>query len=55
MAKLLYDYWFVQFDFPMTAEQATSLGQPELEGNPSRTLLLRVNLFFLCGLTKNQS
>jgi type I restriction enzyme S subunit len=34
MAKLLYDYWFVQFDFPMTAEQATALGQPELEGQP---------------------
>lgn len=34
MAKLLYDYWFVQFDFPMTAEQATALGKPELEGQP---------------------
>jgi type I restriction enzyme S subunit len=34
MAKLLYDYWFVQFDFPMSADQATALGQPELEGKP---------------------
>tara|TARA_B110001469_G_scaffold127823_1_gene150893 strand:+ start:7182 stop:8483 length:1302 start_codon:yes stop_codon:yes gene_type:complete len=37
MAKLLYDYWFVQFDFPMTAEQASALGQPELEGKPYKT------------------
>ena len=37
MAKLLYDYWFVQFDFPMTAAQATALGQPELEGKPYKT------------------
>jgi type I restriction enzyme S subunit len=37
MTKLLYDYWFVQFDFPMTAEQASALGQPELEGKPYKT------------------
>jgi len=37
MAKLLYDYWFVQFDFPMTAAQATALGKPKLEGKPYRT------------------
>jgi type I restriction enzyme S subunit len=37
MAKLLYDYWFVQFDFPMTAEQATALGQTELAGQPYKT------------------
>lgn len=37
MAKLLYDYWFVQFDFPMTAEQASALGQPELAGKPYKT------------------
>lgn len=36
MAKLLYDYWFVQFDFPMTAGQATSLGKPKLAGHPYR-------------------
>jgi type I restriction enzyme S subunit len=37
MAKLLYDYWFVQFDFPMTAAQAAALGKPELEGHPYKT------------------
>ena len=36
MAKLLYDYWFVQFDFPMTAAQAAALGQPHLTGHPYR-------------------
>jgi type I restriction enzyme S subunit len=35
-AKLLYDYWFVQFDFPMTADQAASLGKPKLAGQPYR-------------------
>ncbi len=37
MAKLLYDYWFVQFDFPLTAAQAASLGRPELEGHPYKS------------------
>ena len=37
MAKLLYDYWFVQFDFPMTAAQATSLGRPALKGKPYKS------------------
>lgn len=36
MAKLLYDYWFVQFDFPITAAQATAMGNPALEGKPYR-------------------
>jgi type I restriction enzyme S subunit len=36
MAKLLYDYWFVQFDFPMTAAQAAALGNPKLAGKPYR-------------------
>jgi type I restriction enzyme S subunit len=36
MAKLLYDYWFVQFDFPMTAAQAAVLGKPHLTGHPYR-------------------
>jgi type I restriction enzyme S subunit len=36
MAKLLYDYWFVQFDFPMTAAQAAALGKPKLAGHPYR-------------------
>ena len=37
MAKLVYDYWFVQFDFPLTAAQAASLGRPELEGHPYKS------------------
>ncbi len=36
MAKLLYDYWFVQFDFPITAAQAVAMGKPKLEGKPYR-------------------
>jgi len=34
MAKLIYDYWFVQFDFPITAEQAAAMGDPSLQGKP---------------------
>lgn len=37
IAKLLYDYWFVQFDFPMNAAQAAALGKPQLTGHPYRT------------------
>ena len=36
MAKLLYDYWFVQFDFPVNAAQADAIGKPHLKGNPCR-------------------
>ncbi len=36
LAKLLYDYWFVQFDFPISAEQAAAMGDPALEGKPYR-------------------
>ena len=36
MAKLLYDYWFVQYDFPMSAAQAKALGKPHLTGHPYR-------------------
>ncbi len=36
MAKLLYDYWFVQYDFPMSAAQAKALGKPHLQGHPYR-------------------
>ena len=36
LAKLLYDYWFVQFDFPVTAAQAAAMGKPKLEGKPYR-------------------
>jgi type I restriction enzyme S subunit len=37
MAKLLYDYWFVQFDFPITSAQAAAMRKPHLEGKPYRT------------------
>lgn len=37
MAKLLYDYWFVQFDFPISAAQAAAMGRPDLKGKPYRT------------------
>jgi type I restriction enzyme S subunit len=37
MAKLLYDYWFVQFDFPISAEQAAAMGKPHLEGEPYKS------------------
>jgi type I restriction enzyme S subunit len=32
MAKLVYEYWFVQFDFPISAEQAEKMGDPTLVG-----------------------
>jgi len=37
MAKLLYDYWFVQFDFPISPAQAAAMGRPDLAGKPYRT------------------
>lgn len=37
MAKLLYDYWFVQFDFPISPAQAAAMGRPDLVGKPYRT------------------
>jgi type I restriction enzyme, S subunit len=37
LAKLLYDYWFVQYDFPLSAAQAAALGKPKLAGQPYRT------------------
>ena len=36
MAKSLYDYWFVQFDFPMTAAHAAVMGKPRLASKPYR-------------------
>jgi type I restriction enzyme S subunit len=37
VAKLIYDYWFVQFDFPMTKEQAEAMGKSELVGKPYKS------------------
>ncbi len=36
LAKLLYDYWFVQFDFPISADQAAAMGAPTLKDKPYR-------------------
>ena len=36
MAKLLYDYWFVQFDFPITAAQSAAMRKPHIKGKPYR-------------------
>jgi type I restriction enzyme S subunit len=37
MAKTIYDYWFVQFDFPISAEKAASMGKPQLKGKPYKS------------------
>lgn len=37
LAKLIYDYWFVQFDFPISKEQAAAMGNPALEGKPYKS------------------
>ncbi len=37
MAKTLYDYWFVQFDFPISKEQAKAMGKLELTGKPYKS------------------
>lgn len=37
MAKLIYDYWFVQFEFPISKEQAKAMGKPDLEGKPYKS------------------
>lgn len=36
-AQAIYKHWFVDFEFPMSAEYATSIGKPELEGQPYRS------------------
>lgn len=37
MAKTLYDYWFVQFDFPTSARYAATVGKPDIEGKPYKS------------------
>ncbi len=37
IAKSIYDYWFVQYDFPTSKEYAASIGKPELAGKPYKT------------------
>lgn len=36
-AQALYRHWFVDFEFPISAEQAASMGKPELEGKPYKS------------------
>ena len=36
-AQAIYKHWFVDFEFPMTAEYAQSIGKPELAGQPYKS------------------
>ncbi len=36
-AQAIYKQWFVDFEFPMTAEYAESIGKPELAGQPYKS------------------
>lgn len=36
-AQAIYKQWFVDFEFPMSAEYAASIGKPELEGKPYKS------------------
>lgn len=36
-AQAIYRQWFVEFEFPMTAEYAESIGKPELTGQPYKS------------------
>lgn len=36
-AQAIYKQWFVDFEFPISAEYATSIGKPELEGKPYKS------------------
>lgn len=36
-AQAIYKHWFVDFEFPVSVEYATSIGKPELEGKPYRS------------------
>lgn len=37
MAKTIYNYWFVQFDFPISAELAAQMGDTSLQGKPYKS------------------
>ncbi|KYG85253.1 hypothetical protein AWW67_16205 [Roseivirga seohaensis] len=37
MAKLIYDYWFVQFEFPIEAALAAKMGDSSLAGKPYKS------------------
>lgn len=36
-AHAIYKHWFVDFEFPISAEYAASIGKPELEGKPYKS------------------
>lgn len=36
-AQAIYKHWFVDFEFPISAEYAASIGKPELEGKPYKS------------------
>jgi len=36
-AQAIYKQWFVDFEFPISADQAADLGNPELEGQPYKS------------------
>ncbi|MBF0199229.1 MAG: restriction endonuclease subunit S [Planctomycetes bacterium] len=36
-AQAIYKQWFVDFEFPISAEYAKSIGKPELEGKPYKS------------------
>ncbi len=36
-ARAIYRHWFIDFEFPMTADQARALGKSELEGQPYKS------------------
>lgn len=36
-AQAIYKQWFVDFEFPISAEYATTIGKPELEGKPYKS------------------
>ena len=36
-AQAIYKQWFVDFEFPMTAKYAESIGKPELAGQPYKS------------------
>lgn len=37
MAQAIFKHWFVDFEFPISADYAASSGMPELEGKPYRS------------------
>ncbi|MFW5700312.1 MAG: restriction endonuclease subunit S [Cyclobacteriaceae bacterium] len=36
-AQAIYKHWFVEYEFPISKEQAAEMGKPELEGQPYKS------------------